>query len=158
MEGQKRPQYHVAMRDMPAGERPRERLRDHGSGSLSNSELVAILLRTGTPSESVMGLATRLLSQHGGLEGLARASFQELANQHGMGVAKASQLKAALELGKRLLTVGAEQRVAIHSPQDVANLLMAEMGFLEQEHLRVLLLKTMKHSLRCLSLRSIRLN
>ena len=141
MEGQKRPHYHVAMRDLPAGERPRERLRDHGPSYLSNSELVAILLRIGTSSESVMDLATRLLSHYGGLEGLGKASFQEVASHHGMGEAKASQLKAALELGKRLLTASAEQRVTIQSPQDVANL-MAEMAFLEQEHLRVLLLNT----------------
>ncbi len=142
MEGQERPQYHLLIRDLPAGERPRERLRDHGPTYLSNAELVAILLRTGTTSENVIDMATRLLSQHGGLEGLAKASFHELANQHGMGDAKTSQLKAALELGKRLLTTSAEQRVAIQSPKDVANLLMAEMAFLNQEHLRVLLLNT----------------
>ena len=142
MEGQARPQYHVMIRDLPTGERPRERLRDHGPTYLSNAELIAILLRTGTTSENVVALATRLLSQYGGLEGLSKASFQELSNQHGMGEAKTSQLKAALELGKRLLSTSDEQRVAIHSPQDVANLLMAEMAFLDQEHLRVLLLNT----------------
>ena len=73
---------------------------------------------------------------------MAKASFQELSNQHGIGEAKTSQLKAALELGKRLLATSDEQRVTIHSPQDVANLLMAEMAFLDQEHLRVLLLNT----------------
>ena len=142
MEGQPRPQYRVMIRDLPAGERPRERLRDHGPTYLSNAELIAILLRTGTTSENVIALATRLLSQYGGLEGLAKASFRELSNQHGMGEAKTSQLKAALELGKRLLATSDEQRVTIHSPQDVANMLMAEMAFLDQEHLRVLLLNT----------------
>lgn len=142
MEGQPRPQYHVMIRDLPAGERPRERLRDHGPTYLSNAELIAILLRTGTTSENVIALATRLLAQYGGLEGLAKASFRELSNQHGMGEAKTSQLKAALELGKRLLATSDEQRVTIHSPQDVANMLMAEMAFLDQEHLRVLLLNT----------------
>ena len=73
---------------------------------------------------------------------MARASFQELSNQHGIGEARTSQLKAALELGKRLLSTSDEQRVTIHSPQDVANLLMAEMAFLDQEHLRILLLNT----------------
>ncbi|MCZ6891028.1 MAG: hypothetical protein O7F09_00745, partial [Chloroflexi bacterium] len=132
MEGQPRPQYHVMIRDLPAGERPRERLRDHGPTYLSNAELIAILLRTGTTSENVIALATRLLAQYGGLEGLAKASFRELSNQHGMGEAKTSQLKAALELGKRLLATSDEQRVTIHSPQDVANMLMAEMAFLDQ--------------------------
>ncbi len=142
MEGQPRPQSHVMIRDLPAGERPRERLRDHGPTYLSNAELIAILLRTGTTSENVIALATRLLAQYGGLEGRAKASFRELSNQHGMGEAKTSQLKAALELGKRLMATGDEQRVTIHPPQDVANMLMAEMAFLDQEHLRVLLLNT----------------
>ena len=142
MEGQQRPQYHLLIRDLPAQERPRVRLRDHGAAYLSNSELIAILLRTGTPEENVIDLATHLLSLHGGLDGLARASFQELAGLHGIGEAKTAQLKAALELGRRLLATTGEARVAIHSPQDVANLLMAEMAFLDQEHLRVLLLNT----------------
>ena len=142
MEGQQRPSYHLLIRDLPTGERPRERLRDHGATYLSNAELIAILLRTGTHAENVIDLATRLLSQYGGLDGLARASFSELTHLHGMGDAKAAQLKAALELGRRLLATTGEARITIHSPQDVANLLMAEMAFLDQEHFRVLLLNT----------------
>ena len=142
MEGQERPLYRLLIRDLPAKERPRERLGDHGPAYLSNAELIAILLRTGTTAENVIALATRLLSHYGSLKGLARASFHELAEQHGMGNAKTAQLKAALELGKQLLTTSGEQRVAIQSPQDVANILMAEMALLEQEHLRVLLLNT----------------
>ena len=142
MEGQQRPQYHLVIRDIPASERPRERLRDRGAAYLSNSELIAILLRTGTAAENVIDLATRLLAQYGGLDGLTRASFHELTRVHGMGDAKTAQLKAALELGRRLLATTGEARVTIHSPQDVANLLMAEMAFLDQEHFRVLLLNT----------------
>ncbi|MFH1141057.1 MAG: DNA repair protein RadC [Chloroflexota bacterium] len=142
MEGQPRPQYHLLIRDLPTSERPRERLRDHGVAYLSNAELIAILLRTGTPAENVVDLASRLLSRFGGLEGLSRASFQELATVHGIGEAKTAQLKAALELGRRLLATTGEDRVTIHSPRDVANLLAAEMGLLDQEHFRVLLLNT----------------
>ncbi|MDO8750130.1 MAG: DNA repair protein RadC [Dehalococcoidia bacterium] len=142
MEGQPRPQYHLLIRDLPASERPRERLRDHGAAYLSNSELIAILLRTGTPAENVVDLASRLLSRFGGLEGLSRASFQELSSVHGIGEAKTAQLKAALELGRRLLATTGEDRVTIRSPRDVANLLAAEMGLLDQEHFRVLLLNT----------------
>ncbi|MBI4200905.1 MAG: DNA repair protein RadC [Chloroflexi bacterium] len=127
---------------MPASERPRERLRDHGAAYLSNAELIAILLRTGTDSENVIDLATRLLVEYGGLDGIARASFRELAQRHGMGEAKVAQLKAALELGRRLLATTGEARATVHSPQDVANLLMAEMALLDQEHFRVLLLNT----------------
>jgi DNA repair protein RadC len=135
-------EYHLRIRDLPAGERPRERLRARGAAALSNAELLAILLRTGTQEESVLNLAARLLSRFQGLPGLARASFGELCAQSGMGEAKAAQLQAALELGRRLLSLGPGERVVVSSPQDIANLLMAEMGFLEQEHLRLVLLNT----------------
>jgi len=135
-------EYHPRIKELPAGERPRERLRESGVASLSNSELLAIILRTGTVSENVLGLAARILARFGGLMGLARASFGELCAERGIGEAKAAQLKAALELGKRLASTQPEERVVVRSPQDVANLLMAEMGFLDQEHLRVVLLNS----------------
>ncbi|MBI2871871.1 MAG: DNA repair protein RadC [Chloroflexi bacterium] len=133
------------IRDLPPGERPRERLRDRGAAYLSNAELLAIVLRTGSSTESVLNLAGRLLAQFHGLEGLAAASYPELCGVRGLGDAKASQLKAALELGRRLVTLQAEARVTITCPQDVANLLSAEMGLLENEHLRVVLLDTKNH-------------
>ena len=130
------------MRDLPSGERPRERLRDRGPGSLSNTELLAILLRAGTADENVLDLATRLLSHFQGLDGLARASHQELCGVHGLGEAKAAQLQAALEMGKRLPAVRQPERPTVRSPQDVADLLMAEMSLLDQEHFRVVVLNT----------------
>ena len=135
-------EYHPRIKELPAGERPRERLRESGAASLSNSELLAIILRTGTAWENVLGLAARILARFGGLVGLARASFGELCAERGIGEAKAAQLKAALEVGKRLASTQPEERVVVRSPQDVANLLMAEMGFLDQEHLRVVLLNS----------------
>jgi DNA repair protein RadC len=130
------------IRDLPAWERPRERLLSHGVAALSNAELLAIVLRTGSRAESVLAMATRLLAQFGGLPGLARASFSELGAERGMGEAKTAQLLASIELGKRLISCHPEARAVVRSPQDVANLLMAEMGFLEQEQLRVVLLNT----------------
>ncbi len=135
-------EYRPMIRDLPAGERPRERLRDRGARALSNVELLAILLRTGTAAENVLGLATRLLSQHHGLDGLARAGFQELAGEYGVGEAKAAQLQAAIELGKRLSVAPESQRASVRSPQDVADPLMAEMALLDQEHFRVVVLNT----------------
>jgi len=135
-------EYRPTIRQLPASERPRERLRDRGAAALSNSELLAIILRTGTPSENVLALATTALARFNGLPGLARASFGELCVQHGMGEAKAAQVKAALELGRRLLSAQPEERATVRSPQDIANLLLAEMGLLEQEHLRVVLLNS----------------
>jgi DNA repair protein RadC len=135
-----RAEYYTRIRDLPASERPRERLRDFGASALSNAELLAIILRTGTQRESVVALATRLLSTYRGLIGLARASFRELCAEKGLGEAKAAQLKAALELGRRLSSTQPEERVVVRSPADIANLLQTEMGLLEQEHLRVVLL------------------
>jgi DNA repair protein RadC len=134
--------YQARIRDLPATDRPRERLRDAGPGALSNQELLAILLRTGSASESALVQANRLLGRFRGLVGLARAGFAELCAEHGLGEAKASQVQAALELGKRLAAAQPEERVSIRSPEDVGNLLQGEMGLLDQEHLRVLLLNT----------------
>ena len=135
-------EYQLTIKEMPSSERPRERLRDYGANALSNAELLAIILRTGTTSENVLNLATRLLTRFGGLAGLARASFQELCIEKGLGEAKAAQVKAGMEIGRRLLSTQSDERVAVRSPMDVANLLLAEMSFLEQEQLRVVLLNT----------------
>lgn len=135
-------EYHPKIKELPLHERPRERLRESGPASLSTSELLAIVLRTGTASENVLALAARVLVRFGGLVGLARASFGELCAERGVGEAKAAQLKAALELGRRLASSQPEDRAVVRSPQDVADLLMAEMGILDQEQLRVVLLNT----------------
>lgn len=134
--------YRPTIRELPSEERPRERLKHHGAAALSNGELLAILLRVGVTGENVVALAGRLLTQWGGLPGLARVSFAELCAAHGMGEAKASQVKAALELGRRLAAALPEDRPEISRPDDVAGLLMTEMSLLEQESLRVVLLNT----------------
>ncbi len=135
-------EYRPMIRDLPVHERPRERLRAYGASALANAELLAILLRVGATGESAIAQASRLLARFGGLPGLARASFGQLCNEKGLGEAKAAQIKAALEMGKRLLAAQPEERAMVRSPQDVTNLLQAEMGLLEQEHLRVVLLNT----------------
>ena len=127
---------------MPESDRPRERLRYYGANALSTSELLAILLRTGVRGENVVQLAMRLLSDHRGLSGLAKASFDELEELKGVGPAKVTQLKAAFELGRRLLVEAPDERPQIRSPADAANLVMLEMGLLDQEHLRLILLDT----------------
>ncbi len=142
METSKPPEYNVRIREMPASDRPRERLRDLGPGALSNAELLAIVLRTGSASQSVLNLATALLARHGGLGGLARLSVAELMQEKGVGEAKASELRAAHTLAQRLQALAPEERAFVRSPQDVYNLVGAEMSLLEQEHLRVVLLNT----------------
>lgn len=139
-------EYHLTMRDWPANEQPREKLQQAGPSALSNAELIAILLRVGSVGEDVVALSQRLLVQHGGLGGLNRLAFGDLCGERGMGAAKACALKAALELGRRMMMDEA-QRIQIRSPQDVAALLMIEMGHLENECLRTVLLNTKNHVL-----------
>lgn len=136
------PQYTTMIRDLPQDERPRERLQRYGPSHLSNAELIAILLRVGSTGESVLNLSARVLSSYGGLGGVARVSYGELCDLRGISDAKACQLLAALELGRRLTSLQPDDRAVIRSPQDVFNLMSAEMAFLVQEHLRVLLLNT----------------
>ncbi len=138
---------YLTIHDMNAADRPRERLQHSGASALSNAELLAIILRTGVGSENVLNMAQRLLSKYSGLAGLARSSFGQLAQEHGLGPAKTAQVQAAFELGRRLLISAPEERPQITSPADAANLLMPEMSLLEQEHLRLLLLDTKHHVL-----------
>jgi DNA repair protein RadC len=147
MEQSASPEYKPMIRDLPVDLRPRERMVYAGPGALNDAELLAIILRVGTGGESVIRMAERLLTKFGGMAGLAQASLDELAQQRGMGQAKATQVKAALELGKRL-AVSPGGRLQVRSPADVANLLMMEMGLLEQEHLRTVLLDTKNYVMR----------
>jgi DNA repair protein RadC len=136
--------YHLAIKELAPDERPREKLRLRGASSLSNGELLAILLNTGLPGEPVTAVAQRLLVEHGGLIGLMKLDAGELARIRGVGEAKAAKLKAALELASRLAALAPEQRPQITSPDDVVNLVGIEMAALDQEQLRVVLLDT-KH-------------
>jgi DNA repair protein RadC len=140
--------YHIRIKELPSSEQPRERLRDYGPQALSDAELLAILLRVGVPGMNVVQLAGKLLRDHGGWIGLQRLTFEEMTRIHGLGEAKAAQVKAALEIGRRLLLQQPEQRPQITSPADVAQLLMLEMSHLEQEQLRVVLLNTKNYVLK----------
>ena len=140
MKVQSRSEYANMIRDLPMGERPRERLRELGPRYLSNSELIAILIRVGVPGENAVNLASRLLSEFGGLSGLGRASYGELCEIKGLSDAKVCQIMAAMEVGRRLVSLHPDDRPTVATPQDVFNLVGAEMGRYDQEHLRVLLL------------------
>ena len=135
-------EYRPTIHDLPQGERPRERLEHYGAGALSSAELLAIILRVGTGGENVVRVAERLLARYEGLPGLAQATVSELCQEKGIGQAKAVQIKAALELGRRLLVTAPHERPQMRSPADAANLLMAELSLLPQEHLRTVLLDT----------------
>ncbi len=130
---------HISMHDIPDGERPRERLWTHGAHSLSNTELLAIILRTGTQQENVLHLSERILTHYQGLSGLAQALPSELQQINGLGKAKIAQIVATLEIGKRLMSYKADERPVIKTASDAAQLVMG-MGSLPQEHVRVILL------------------
>jgi DNA repair protein RadC len=133
---------YVTVKEMPEKERPRERLARVGPQSLSTSELLAIILRTGVGGENVLTMASRVLGTFGGLAGLARASFAQLTEVRGLGPAKTSQLMAAFELGRRLMAEAPEERYQIRSPSDASHILLPLIGHKEQEHFVVLYLDT----------------
>ena len=134
--------------DLQRSDRPRERLANQGAGALAEAELVAILLRTGIQGMSALRLAETLLQDCGGVAGLRHARYDELRGRHGIGGAKAAQLLAAVELGRRFAKAEVSARPSIQSPEDVAELLRYEIGGREQEHLVVVLLDTRNRLLR----------
>ena len=131
------------------GERPRERLREVGPTALAQRELLAIILQHGPQGVGAMGLADELLRQFNGLAGLARASLQDLQRIHGVGEVKATQIKAVLELGKRLMMATPDETLQIKTPSDAANFLMPKMGLLEQEEVHTILLDTRNRIMGC---------
>ncbi|MDF2038789.1 DNA repair protein RadC [Cytobacillus oceanisediminis] len=132
----------LLIKDFPQDERPRERFVQNGPQSLSNHELIAILLRTGTKDESVLQLANRLLTHFEGLRLLKDASLDEITAIKGIGSAKAIQLLSAVEIGRRISNLTYDDRYIIRSPEDGANYVMHEMRFLSQEHFVCLYLNT----------------
>lgn len=126
---------------MRSDERPRERLLHLGAGVLSEAELLAILLRTGYKGVNVMDLSADLLEHCGRLPGLARMPLTELSALKGIGPAKAAELHACFELGRRVAIASPEEKPRITSPADAAHLL-SDMSRLEQEEMRTLLLDT----------------
>ena len=130
----------LMIRDVHVSDRPRERLVRQGASSLSNQELIAILLRTGTKQESVLHLANRVLNYFEQIQELKHASIEEITAVKGIGQAKAVQLLAAVELGKRLFQQKTDDKFTIRSPKDAATYLMADMTSLNQEHFVTLFL------------------
>lgn len=130
------------VREMAEEERPRERLRQRGPASLSNGDLLAILLNTGIKGEPVTAVAQRLIAEHGGLVGLLKLDLSELSAIKVVGPVKATKLKAAFEIANRVQALGSDARPKISTPDDVVNLMGLEMSLLDQEELRVVLLDT----------------
>lgn len=118
----------------------RERLQDYGAQTLLIEELLAIILAAGSSNEQALALAGKLLAKYGGLAGMMQADWQELRQEKGLGEVKVAQLKAVLELGRRLNRPQHDERYQISAPEDAAQLVMQDMVYLGYEQFRVLVL------------------
>jgi DNA repair protein RadC len=138
----------LTIHDLPAADRPRERLQRLGVEALSAQEIIAVILGRGISGESVMVTAQRLLGRFDGIKGLARASLEELAGVRGIGLAKAAQIKAAFELANRVDNTGSEGKNAIKTPEDVAALVQARLKDKKKEYFLAVLLDTRNRLIR----------
>ena len=128
--------------DLPESERPREKLIRYGAETLSNGELLAIILRTGNSNENIVNLSNRILKESGGLNGLLISSSEDFLCLRGIGEAKAAQLLALAEISKRFKSFRSGDEYKISQPKDAADLLMESMRYLKQECLKVIMLNT----------------
>lgn len=133
----------LTIKELPSDERPREKLAAHGPSALSNAELLAILVNTGSRGESVTALCQRILQESGGgLRGLMKRDLDSLTEIHGVGPAKAITILAAIELGRRIAQLAPEDRPQIRSPEDLAMIFEPRLMALDHEQLWVAVLDT----------------
>lgn len=132
--------YSCTIKEMPYGDRPRERLVSLGPQALTTAELLAILIRVGNAERSAVSLGEQLIAHFGNVNEVAAASVEQLSNVKGIGGAKATQIKAAIEFGRRLSLMGGDDRPTIGDPSDAANLVMSDLRYLKKETLKSLLL------------------
>ena len=132
----------MTIKDLPSEERPRERMKELGARKLSNAELLAIIIRTGYREETALHLAERIISRAGGLRFLPDFTLEELQETKGIGLAKAVQIKAALELGRRMTSSLRPKGHSLSSPREVADFLMEEMRYYRKEYFKIVLLNT----------------
>jgi DNA repair protein RadC len=148
-------EYRLRMKDIPASERPYEKLEKYGPETLSNAELLAVVIRTGSREETSVALAQRLLlsgESRGGIAFLHDLSVEELQKTRGIGRVKALQIKAVMELSKRVsASLINNNRVTIKSPVEVSTLVMEEMRHLKKEVFKIILLNTKNHIIKTLN-------
>ena len=131
------------IKDLPLNERPREKLLKNGVSSLSNAELIAVIIRTGYLEDTAIDLANKILSMDSlGIGFLSNATVEELTSIKGVGQCKAAQIVSAIELGKRISIYGAKPNLKVDSPFVVADILMEDMRYLNKEYFKVILLNT----------------
>jgi DNA repair protein RadC len=124
----------MKVREMARGERPRERLEKFGAEALSDAELLALVIEAGTQQNGVIELSHKLIREHGSLERISALSVGEFRKMPGIGRAKACQLVACFELGRRVGECGAGEKAVIRTSRDVAEALMGRMRRLRREH------------------------
>ncbi|MFA5524441.1 MAG: DNA repair protein RadC [Tissierellales bacterium] len=135
--------FSYTIKDLPEDERPREKLYKYGSKSLSNTELLAIIIRTGSRENTAIELSQMLLAgKKEGISFLTDTSLQEIMKVKGIGECKAAQILAAVELGKRVMISTLKEKTKITSPTDIVDLLMLDMTHLKKEHFKIVMLDT----------------
>ena len=135
-------EYRCTIKELPEDDRPREKLLKYGAEQLSNSELIALVISSGTKKRTAVELSQDILSYFDGLKGLFNLRAEEIKQIKGIGVAKASQLRAVIELSKRLHIANSDVKKVIKNPQNVVGILMPELRFLKHEVFGVVLLDT----------------
>lgn len=133
-------EYNYTIKELPAEERPREKLVQFGAEKLSNAELLALIIRTGCREKSAIKLARDILGFVGGLEFLNDISVEEISEIRGIGTAKATQIRALIELSKRFVAAGENNKIKLKSPHDVLNFVRPELQYATQEIFKVILL------------------
>jgi len=135
--------FSYTIKDLPEDERPREKLYRYGPKTLSNTELLAIIIRTGNKENTAIEICQKLLvGKKEGISFLANASLQEIMKVNGIGKCKAAQILAAVELGKRVMTSTHKEKSKITSPKDIVDVLMLDMIHLKKEHFKIVMLDT----------------
>lgn len=134
--------YKLKIKDLPKNERPREKMLRYGAEYLSNSELLALILRTGTKEDSVLNLCDRLLSHCGGINGISRPCINDLKQVKGIGEVKATQVLALAELATRFNSFRSGEEHTVSSPKDVSSYMMRQMKGLRKEYFKLIMLNT----------------
>lgn len=132
----------LRVKDLPKNERPREKILRYGAEVMSNSELLAIILRTGTKDENILKLCDRIISHFGGLNGLINPTIEDLKQIKGVGEAKATQILAISELASRFKSFKSGDDYTVSSPKDVAFYMINEMKNLKKEYFKLIMLNT----------------
>jgi len=144
--------HHPTIKEWPSNIRPRERLFQYGPASLSDSELLAIVIGTGTRNKTSLDLSQQVISEFGSLGALGKASLEELSKLDGIGAAKAARVLACVELGKRLNSLSVATRHCISRPEEVVHLLMLEMRYLDREFFKAVVLNTKNEVIKVLDI------